>query len=97
MDSVAPMGDGIPDYSAEGIEKHFFMVSDYQQRLVQIDPGSWPVNQQVDYHLVRAEMNAREFFHKVHRPWAKDPGFYTMRTGDAGASIGAPEFFAPVK
>ncbi len=97
VDSVAPMRGGVPDYAKEAMAEHLIMVSRYQARLKQIDSSAWPVDQQVDYHLVRAEMNAHEFFHKVHRPWARDPGFYSMLAGDAGASIDAPAFFAPVK
>src|SRR3712207_3560715 len=41
-----------------------------------IDPSGWPVAQQVDYHLVRAEMNGLDFNHRVLRPWARDPAFY---------------------
>ena len=43
-----------------------------------MDPSDWPIAQQVDYHLVRAEMNGLEFDHRVRRPWAKNPAFYTM-------------------
>ncbi|HWW88566.1 MAG TPA: DUF885 family protein, partial [Vicinamibacterales bacterium] len=45
-------------------------------RLSVIDPSSWPVNQQVDWHLVRAEMNGLDFDHRVLRPWAANPAFY---------------------
>lgn len=40
------------------------------------DPSGWPVARQVDYHLVRAEMNGLDFNHRVLRPWARDPAFY---------------------
>jgi hypothetical protein len=32
--------------------------------------------QLVDLHIVRAEMNGLDFFHRVTRPWARDPVFY---------------------
>ena len=32
--------------------------------------------QQVDWHLVRAEMNGLDFDHRVRRPWASNPAFY---------------------
>ena len=32
--------------------------------------------QQVDYHVVRAEMNGLDFDHRVLRPWANNPAFY---------------------
>jgi len=36
----------------------------------------WPVDQQVDYQLVRAAMNGMEFDIRVLQPWARDPAFY---------------------
>ena len=48
----------------------------FQERLASIDPADWPIAQQADYHLVRAEMNGYEFQHRVLSPWSKDPGFY---------------------
>ena len=47
-----------------------------KQQLAALDPTGWAVPQQVDYQLVRAEMNGVEFRHRVLRPWAIDPGFY---------------------
>ena len=41
-----------------------------------IDPSGWPIEQQVDWHLVRAEMNGFDFNCRVLRPWARDPAFY---------------------
>ncbi len=48
----------------------------YQARLNAMDISSWPIEQQVDWHLVRAEMNGFDFNHRVLRPWARDPAFY---------------------
>ncbi len=33
------------------------------------------IPQQVDYHLVRAEMNGLDFDHRVLEPWANNPAF----------------------
>jgi hypothetical protein len=56
----------------------------YQDRLAAIDPGSWPIEQQVDYHLLRAEMNGLDFHLRVLRPWARDPAFYaSVRTSES--------------
>jgi hypothetical protein len=48
----------------------------YQHRLAAINPSGWAVSQQVDWHIVRAEMNGLDFDHRVLRPWANDPAFY---------------------
>jgi hypothetical protein len=34
------------------------------------------VEQQVDWHIVRAEMNGFDFNHRVLQPWVRDPAFY---------------------
>jgi hypothetical protein len=34
------------------------------------------VEQQVDWHLVRAEINGFDFNHRVLKPWVRDPAFY---------------------
>lgn len=87
---------GVPDYTVAAMEDQYRGLQEYQDNLAAIDTADWSVWQQADYHLVRAEMNALEFHHKAHRPWARDPGFYSMFEGDAGASINAPDFFEPI-
>jgi len=75
---------GAPDYSASTMERQYGELKEYQARLAGIDPSAWPVAGQIDYHLVRAEMNGMEFYHRVVRPWARDPGFYLMTQSGAG-------------
>lgn len=68
--------DGVPDYSLPAMAARFDQLREFQERLRAIDSSDWPVSEQVDYHLVRAEMNGMEFQHRVLIPWAQDPGFY---------------------
>jgi uncharacterized protein (DUF885 family) len=75
---------GVPDYSAATMEQQYVELEQYQARLAAIDPSTWTVAEQIDYHLVRAEMNGMEFYHRVVRPWARDPGFYLMTQEGAG-------------
>ena len=70
--------DGVPDYSAQVMAEQHRELAVYQRRLAAIDPTGWPVAQQVDHHLVEAEMNGLDFDHRVRRPWARNPAFYTM-------------------
>lgn len=70
--------DGVPDYTAEAMAKQHLELKEYQTRLAAIDPSSWPVAQQVDYHIVRAEMNGLDFDHRVLRPWSRNPRFYAV-------------------
>lgn len=53
-------------------------LSHFQDRLTAIDPSNWPAEQQVDFHLVRAEMNGLDFDHRVMRPWERMPSFYKV-------------------
>lgn len=68
--------DGAPDYTASSQERRLTELAEFQGRLDGIDPTEWPIPQQVDYHLVRAEMNGMEFHQRVLHPWARDPAFY---------------------
>jgi len=68
--------DAVPDYTASAMAAQQRDLAAYQQRLAAIDPRGWPVSRQVDWHLVRAEMNGLEFDHRVLRPWANNPAFY---------------------
>jgi hypothetical protein len=70
--------DGVPDYTAAAVEKQRLGLKEYQNRLAAIDPSSWPISQQVDYHIVRAEMNGLDFDHRVLRPWSRNPCFYSI-------------------
>ncbi len=68
--------DGVPDYTASAMAAQQRELAAYQRRLAGIDPSAWPVSQQVDWHIVRAEMNGLDFDHRVLRPWANNPAFY---------------------
>jgi hypothetical protein len=67
---------GAPDYTAQTLARKHSALKTYQERLRAIDPSAWPVEQQVDYHLVRAEMNGLDFYIRVLKPWERDPAFY---------------------
>lgn len=73
---IPPDRDGAPDYTAATTARRHEALKAYQQRLRSIDPAGWPIKQQVDWHLVRAEMNGMDFNIRVLRPWARDPAFY---------------------
>ena len=59
------------------IEAEAVALGEFQARLRAIDPSDWTIPEQVDYHLVRAEMNGLQFRHRVTRPWFRDPGTYS--------------------
>ena len=45
-------------------------------RLHAIDTTGWSIPEQVDWHIVRAEMNGFDFNHRILKPWVRDPAFY---------------------
>jgi hypothetical protein len=69
-----PLRDGAPDYTAATIAGRHVELKSWQARLAAIDPTGWPVAQQVDYQLVRAEMNGLDFDIRVLQPWARERG-----------------------
>jgi uncharacterized protein (DUF885 family) len=71
-----PMLEGAPDYSRAAVARRRTRLKAFQSRLAAIDPRRWPLDQQVDYAVVRAEMNAQDFDLRVLRPWERDPAFY---------------------
>ena len=71
-----PRRDGAPDYTAATFDSRYARFRDYQERLRAIDPSDWAVTQQVDWHIVRAEMNGFDFNYRVLQPWARDPAYY---------------------
>jgi uncharacterized protein (DUF885 family) len=68
--------DGVPDYTVNAMAAQQREIAAYQGRLAAIDPSGWPVKQQVDWQLVRAEMSGLDFDHRVLKPWATNPAFY---------------------
>ncbi len=69
---------------AAAMETKFSELKGFQRRLAALEIDSWPVSEQVDYHLVRAEMNGLEFQLRVLRPWERDPAFYGGRRAGLG-------------
>ena len=71
-----PLLDGAPNYTAGRFEAAHAELKDYQARLNAIETSGWPIGQQVDWHLLRAEMNGFDFNHRVLKSWVRDPAFY---------------------
>ncbi len=68
--------DGVYDYTASAMAAQHLELAGYQARLAAIDSSGWPIAQQVDHHVVQTEMNGLDFYHRVSRPWARNPAFY---------------------
>jgi hypothetical protein len=71
-----PFKDGTPDYSVAAMKKQQEELSKWQQLLNNFDTTGWAINQQIDWYIVKAEMNGLDFDHRMMRPWERDPAFY---------------------
>ena len=71
----------VPDYSHKSMNNQYKKLKLFYKGLASIDTIGWPIKDQVDYHLVLAEMNGLDFYHRVLRPWSRDPCFYSIRPG----------------
>ena len=71
-----PLLDGAPDYTTGQFAARRGGYLALRKRLDAFDIDEWPISRQVDWHLVRAEMNGYDFNERVLRPWARDPAFY---------------------
>lgn len=72
------MQEGVPDYSADAMAQQHEDLAGFQKRLASFDRTTWSRSEQIDWWLVWAEMNGLDFDHRVLRPWARDPAFYSL-------------------
>ena len=78
------LAGGVPDYTPATNASRLKGLEAMQARLPAIDRTGWTVSQQVDYHLVRAEMNGLEYHLRVLQPFARDPAYYaSIITGES--------------
>ena len=71
-----PLLNGAPDYTKERCEKDHNNFISLRKRLNSFNISNWSVNEQIDWHIVRAEMNGYDFNYRVLRPWERDPAYY---------------------
>jgi hypothetical protein len=71
-----PLRDGAPDYTAATFERRHAELPKWKARLAAITPDAWPIAQQVDYQVLRAELNGFDFYVRVLQPWVRDPAYY---------------------
>ena len=67
-----PIRDGAPDYTAQTFAERHEAFKPMRARLDTFEIDGWSIPQQVDWHLIRAEMNGFDFNHRVLQPWARD-------------------------
>lgn len=76
------LAGGVPDYTPATNAARLTTLRALQQRLAAINRTGWTVSQQVDHHIVRAEMNGLEYHLRVLQPFARDPAYYVSIVTD---------------
>ena len=67
---------GVPDYTPATNTRRRAQLTRLQRRLASIDTTGWRIPEQIDAHLVRAEMNGMLYNLTVLTPWSRDPAYY---------------------
>ena len=73
---IPPFHNGVPDYSEEVFDLRWDIFLELKAKLDGMQKDKWTVSQQVDWHLLWAEMNGYVFNYKVLKPWQRDPAYY---------------------
>ena len=71
-----PLQNGIPDYSQTSFDKRWPQFQALKTRLENLPKEQWTTRQQIDWHILWAEMNGYIFNYKVLKSWERDPAFY---------------------
>jgi hypothetical protein len=71
-----PRVGGVPDYAAATNTRRLAQLKRLQAKLAAIDTTGWRIPEQVDLHIVRAEMNGMLYNLTVLTPWSRDPAYY---------------------
>ena len=77
-----PLLDGAPDYTPTQFVARQDDYLALRARLDVFETDQWSIPQQVDWHIVRAEMNGYDFNRRVLQPWVRDPAFYSTLWAD---------------
>jgi hypothetical protein len=72
--------DWLPDWSRNAIAQRRAELADLTKRHQDINAGSWPVPQQVDYRLIGSAIARVHFELNVIRVHERNPGFYVDQT-----------------
>jgi hypothetical protein len=79
-----PRREGAPDYTLATTARRLAELEGWQARLHAIDTTGWSIAEQVDWHLVRAEMNGMRYHLSVLKPFERDPAYYaSVRTAES--------------
>lgn len=71
-----PLHQGAPDYRKGTFDQRMEVFKTLDNKLLSMDTAGWSIPEQVDWRIVRAEMNGFDFNYRVLRPWERDPAYY---------------------
>ena len=81
--------EGIPDFSAAAVERQKAGLAELRSRFDELDPTGWEMTDQVDYLLVRAELDMLDYGLHVYRATSRSPAFYLSSISSFGLLSGA--------
>jgi uncharacterized protein (DUF885 family) len=67
------------DFSAKTAATRATQLADFRARLEKLPRASWPVADQVDWYVLRTELNQLDFDQRIRKAPARDPGFYVQQ------------------
>lgn len=70
------MTNGAPDYTQAAFDKRHVTFKALQTQLNAFEIDDWSIENQIDWQVIRAEMNGYDFNYRILRPWQRDPAFY---------------------
>ena len=68
--------NGIPDYTAPAVQRQRKGLNQLRSQFDSIDPSSWQLEDQVDYLIVRSELDMLDYGLNVYRATSRSPNFY---------------------
>ena len=71
-----PFKEGAPDYTMTTFKKRWPQFLAFHKKLMAFDTTGWPTSEQIDWHILKAEMNGYQFNQEILKPWQRDPAFY---------------------
>lgn len=75
---IPPLRNGVPDYRQETFDRRADDFQKLRNTLEALAIDQWPIEDQIDWHILWAEMNGYEFNTKVLKSWQRDPAFYKV-------------------
>ena len=75
---IPPLRNGVPDYRQETFDRRANDFQKLRNTLEALAIDQWPIEDQIDWHILWAEMNGYEFNTKVLKSWQRDPAFYKV-------------------